>query len=102
MPVQGIVLGLKACRIPDPAVPVLPLIPFSSLVIMTDCRYCNKPSSDGDVDGIHKACQDEFNRRHWADLCVRCGKIEAARGSPYCIECRDNDQTRTYEGYPGP
>ena len=72
---------------------------------MSGCMCCHGPVLDGqDLDkfDVHMRCRDEFNRRHMAGLCVRCGEIEAARGSPYCIECRDNDQTRTYEGYPGP
>ena len=100
MPVQGIVLGLKACRIPDPAVPVLLLIPFSSLVIMADCRYCNKPSSDGDVDGIHKACQDEFNRRQAAGMCAYCDENKGFHD--HGIACKGCWKNLNFRGYPGP
>ena len=64
---------------------------------MTDCNFCGNPFASNEFG--HKACIDEYGRRHDKGLCIACGLEKAVSKSDWCKSCTDSGNT-SVRNYP--
>ena len=60
------------------------------------CRYCENDT--GAEFEAHQSCKDEWSRRYYADLCVRCGKEERHWDKQWCLTCASDPTYKDYLG----
>lgn len=66
---------------------------------MMDCSYCGHGGGKGS-NGRHDGCDQEWDRRHGAGMCVKCGqKSMSDKNHPWCTTCNVGFPYFGYLGY---